>query len=131
MNKFTTTQNFSQYESYKCRVSAFTQHGQLIRVNGEHNHNASNGKPAKRKVIKELKALNQNVPPAAVVASAFFPSIDVLSTQYVLPSKPNLIETSQRLRKNTQTLSSAEPSHRHFDTPNTFQEFLRYESEKR
>ena len=130
MNKFTTAWNCSKNQSYKCRVSAFTQDDQLIRVNGEHNHNASIGKPATRKVIKEIKALSENLTPAAAVASAILPVNDVLSTQYALPSKPNLIQTSQRLRKNLQTMSIHEPSDRQFDMPDTFQKFLRYDSGK-
>ena len=94
LNKFSTAWNcskyHSKYQSYKCRVSALTQDGQLIRVNGEHNHNASIVKPATRKVIKEIKALSENLTPAAAVASAILPVTDVLSTQYALPSKPNL-----------------------------------------
>ena len=129
-NKFTTAWICSNYQSYKCRVPAFTEDGQLIRVNGEHNHSASIGKPATRKVIKEIKARSENLTPAAAVASAILPVTDVLSTQYALPSKPNLIQTSQRLRKNMQTVSIQEPSHRHFDIPDTFQEFLRYDSGK-
>ena len=117
LNKFTTAWNCSKYQSYKCRVSALTQDDQLIRVNGEQNHSASIGKPATRKVIKEIKALSENLTPAAAVASAILPVTDVLSTQYVLPSKPNLIQTSQRLRKVIQTVSIHEPSDRHFDIP--------------
>ena len=129
-NKFTTACNFSKYQSYKCRVSAFSQDGQLIRVNGEHNHNASIGKQATGKIIKEIKALKENLNPAAAVASAILPITDVLSTQYALLSKPKLIQTSQRLRKNVQTESIHEPSDRHFDIPDTFQEFLQYDSGK-
>ena len=130
LNKFTTAWNCSKYQSYKCRVSALTQDDQLIRVNGEHNHSASIGKPATRKVIKEIKDLSENLTPAAAVASAILPVTDVLSTQYALPSKPNLIQTSQRLRKAIQTVSIHEPSDRHFDIPDKFQEFLRYDSGK-
>ena len=129
-NKFTTACNCSKYQSYKCRVSAFSQDGQLIHVNGEHNHTASIGKQATGKVIKEIKALKENFIPAAAVASAILPITDVLSTQYALPSKPKLIQTSQRLRKNMQTESIHEPSDRHFDIPDTFQEFLQYDSGK-
>ena len=99
-------------------------------MNGEHNHNASIGKPAIRKVIKEIKSLSENLTPAAAVASAILPVTDVLSTQYALPSKPNLKQTSQRLRKVIQTVSIHEPSGRHFDIPDNFQEFLRYDSGK-
>ena len=130
INKFTTAWNCSKYQSYKCRVSAFTQDDQLIRVNGEHIYNATIGKPATGKVIKEIKALSENLTPAAAAASAILPVTDVLSTQYALPSKPNLIQTSQRLRKNIQTMSIHEPSDRHFDIPDTFQEFLLYDSGK-
>ena len=121
LNKFSTAWNCSKYQSYKCRVSALTQDDQIIRVNGEHNHNASIVKPATRKVIKEIKALSENLTPAAAVASAILPVTDVLSTQYALPSKPNLIQTSQRLRKVLQTVSIHEPSDRHFDIPDNFQ----------
>ena len=89
-------------------------------MNGEHNHSASIGKPATRKVIKEIKALSENLTPAAAVASAILPVTDVLSTQYALPSKPNLIQTSQRLRKFIQTVSVHEPSDRHFDIADKF-----------
>ena len=63
LNKFTTAWNCSKYQSYKCRVSALTQDDQLIRVNGEHNHSASIGKPATQKVIKEIKDLSENLTP--------------------------------------------------------------------
>ena len=52
LNKFTTAWNCSKYQSYKCRVSALTKDDQLIRVSGEHNHNASIEKPATRKFIR-------------------------------------------------------------------------------
>ena len=130
LNTFTTAWNCSKYQSYKCRVSALTQDDQLIRVNCEHNHSASMGKPATRKVRKEIKALSEKLTPAAAVASATLPVTDVLSTQYALPSKPNLIQTSQGLRKVIQTVSIHEPSDRHFDIPDKFQEFLRYDSGK-
>ena len=130
LNKFTTAWNCSKYQSYKCRVSTLTQDDQLICVNGEHNHSTSIGKPATRKVIKEIKALSENLLPAAAVASAILPVTDVLPTQYALPSKPNLIQTSQRLRKVLQTVSIHEPSDRHFDIPDKFQEFWRYDSGK-
>ena len=114
LNKFTTAGNSSKYQSYKCRVSALTQDDQLIRVkqtyNGEQNHSASIGKPATQKVIKEIKALSKNLTPAAAVASAILPVTDVLLTQYALPSKPNIIQTSQQLRKVIQTVSIHEPS---------------------
>ena len=129
VNKFSTPWSYSKNQSYKCRVSVFTQDSQLIRVNGEHNHNASIGKPATRKVIED-KALSENLTPAAAVASAILPVTDVLSTQYALPSKPNLTQTSQRLRKNMQTVSIHEPSDRHFDIPETFKEFMRHDSGK-
>ena len=125
INKFTTAWNFSKYQIYKCRVSAFTQDDQFIRVNGEHNHNASIGQPATRKVINEIKALSENLTPAAAVASAILPVTDVLSTQFALPPKPNSIQTSQRLRKNIQTVSIHEPFDRNFDIPDTFQDFFR------
>ena len=96
VNKLTTACSCSKSQSYKCRVSAFKQDSQLIRVNGEHNHNDSIGKPATRKV-KEIKALSENLTHAAAVASAILPVTDVLSTQYALPSKPNLTQTSQHL----------------------------------
>ena len=128
INKFTTAWNCSKYQSYKCRVSPFTQNDQLIRVNAEHNRNASIGKPAT--LIKEIKALSENLTPAAAVASVILPVTDVLSTQYALASKPNLIQTSQRLRKNIQTMSIHEPSDRHFDIPDTVQEFSQYDSGK-
>ena len=130
LNKFTTAWNCSKYQSYKCRVSALTEDDQLIRVNGELNHSASIGKPDTRKVIKKIKALSENLTPAAAVASAILPGADVLWTQYALPSKPNLIQTSQRLRKAIQTVSIHEPSDRHFYIPDKFQEFLRYDSGK-
>ena len=134
LNKFSTAWNCSKYQSYNCRVSASTQDDQLIRVNGEHNHNgehgASIGKPATRKVIKEIKAPSENLKPAAAVASTILPVTDVLSTKYALPSKPNLIQTSQLLRKVIQAVSIHELSDRHFEIPDNFQEFLRYESEK-
>ena len=38
---FTAAWNCLKYQKYKCSISAFTQDGQLILVNGEHNHNAS------------------------------------------------------------------------------------------
>ena len=130
LNKFTTAWNCSKYQSYKCRVSALTQDDQLIRVNGEHNHSAFRvagfSKPATRKVIKEIKGLSENLTPTAAVASAILPVTDVHSTQYALPSKPNLIQTSQRLRKVIQTVSIHEKSDRHFDIP----EFLLYDSGK-
>ena len=130
LNKFTTAWNCSKYQSYKCRVSALTQDDQLIRVNGEHNHSASIGKPTTREVIKDIKALSENLTHAAAVASAILPVTDVLSTQYALPSIPNLIQTSQRLRQVIQTVSIHEPSDRHFDITDKFQEFLRYDSGK-
>ena len=130
INKLTTVWNISKYQSCKCRVSAFTEDGQLICVNSEHNHNASIGKPATRKVIKEIKALSENSAPAAAAASAILPITDALSTQYELPLKPTLIQTSQQLRENMQTVSTQEPLDRHFDIPDTFQEFLRYDSGK-
>ena len=99
-------------------------------MNGEHNQNASIGKPARRKVIKEIKALSENLTPAAVVASAILQVTDVLSTQYALQSKPNLMQTSHRWRKVIQTVSIHEPLDRHFDIPDNFQEFLRYDSGK-
>ena len=111
----------SKHQIYKCRVCAFTQDDQFICVNGEHNHNASIGKPATRKVIKEIKALRENLTPTAALASGILPVSDVLSTQYTLPTKPNLIQTSQRLRKNIQTMSIHESSDRHFDIADTFQ----------
>ena len=55
LNKFTTAWNCSKYQSYKLLFSALTQDDQLIRVNGEHNHSASIGKPVTRKVIKKIK----------------------------------------------------------------------------
>ena len=130
LNMFTTAWNCSKYQSYKCRVSALIQDDHLIRVNGEHNHSASIGKPATRKVIKEIKDLSENLTPAAAVASAILPVTDVPSAQYALPSTPNLIQTSQRLRKVIQTVSIHEPPDRHFDIPDNFQEFLRYDSGK-
>ena len=130
INKFTTAWNCSKYQSYKCSVSPFTQNDQLIRVNAEHNRNASIGKPPTRKVIKEIKALSENLTPAAAVASVILPVAEVLSTQYALPSKPNLVQTLQRLRKNIQTMSIHEPSDRHIDIPDTFQEFSQYDSGK-
>ena len=68
--------------------------------------------------------------PAAALVSAILPVTDVLSTQYALPSKPNLIQSSQRLRKNIQTMSIYEPSDRQFHITDMFQEFLRYDSGK-
>ena len=130
LNKFTTAWNCSQYQSYKCRGSALTQDDQLFRVNGEQNHSAWIGKPATRKFIKEIKDLSENLTSAAAVASPILPVTDVLSTQYALLSKPNLIQTSQRLRKVIQTLSIHAPSDRHFDIPDKFREFLRYDSGK-
>ena len=74
--------------------------------------------------------LSENLTPAAAVASAIFALSDVLSTQYAMPSKPNLIQTAQRLRKNMQTVSIQEPSDRHVDRPDTFQEFCGMTAEK-
>ena len=99
-------------------------------MNGEHNHNGSIEKPATRKVIKKVKTLSEKLTPAAAVASAILLITDVLSTQYALPSKPNLIQTSQRLRKTIKKVSIHEPSDRHFDISDKFQEFLRYDSGK-
>ena len=79
INKFTTAWNCSEYQSDKCRVSAFTQDGQLNRVNEEHNHNASIGKPAARKVLKEIEALSKNLTPAAAVASTILLVTDFLT----------------------------------------------------
>ena len=127
INNFTTAWIGSKYQSYKCRVSTFTKDGHFIRVNGEHNHNASIGKPATRKIIKEM---SENLTHAAAIASAKLPVTDVLSTQYALPSKPNSIQTSHCLRKNMRTVSVHEPSGRHFDIHDRFQEILWFDSGK-
>ena len=82
----------------------------------------------RHEVINDIKTLSENFTPAATVASAILLATDVLLTQYVLSSKPNLIQTSQRLRKNMQTVSIHEPADRHFDIPKTFQDFLQYDS---
>ena len=42
----------------------------------------------------------------------------------------NLTQTLQRLRKNMQTVSIHEPSDSHFDIPDMFKKFLRYDSGK-
>ena len=67
--------------------------------------------------------MSQNLKPEAAVASPILPEIDVLPTQHALPSKPNLIQTSQHLTKNMQTVSIHEQSNRHYVTPDTFQSF--------
>ena len=56
----------------------------FIRVNGDQDHNVSIAKPATRKVIKKIKALNENLTPVEAVASAILLVTDVLSTQYAL-----------------------------------------------
>ena len=48
-------------QSYRCRVAAFTQDDQLICINGERDHNASIEKPGTPKIIKEIKALSENL----------------------------------------------------------------------
>ena len=135
VKKFTIAWNCSKYlekiaRRYKCRISAFTQNGQLIRVNGEDNPNASIGKPATRKITKQINALSENLMPADAVASGILPVTDVLSTQYALLSKHNSIQLSQRLRKRMQTVSIHEPSERHFHFPDRFEGFLWYDNGK-
>ena len=80
MLRFISAWICSNFQSYRCRVSAFTQDGQLIPVNSEHSHNASIGKLATRKVLKDIKALSKDLKPAVAVASAILPVTDVLWT---------------------------------------------------
>ena len=94
LNKFTTAWNCSKYQSYKCRVSALTQDDQLIRVNCEHNHSASIKKPATRKIIKEIKALSENLktqklrPKTSIKYTHFMYMFSVLPLLVYMPSFP-------------------------------------------
>ena len=95
------------------------QDGQIIRVNLVPNHI---GKPAPRNVMKEIKALSENLRVAATTAILLV--TDLLLTQNALPWKPNLTQSSQRLRNTLQTVPLHEPWDNHFFITDTFKEFL-------
>ena len=95
------------------------QDGQFIRVNVVPNHI---GKPAPRNVMKEIKALSENLRLAATKAILLV--TDLLLTQNALPWKPNLTQSSQRLRNTLQTVPLHEPWDNQFCITDTFKEFL-------
>ena len=67
-----------------------------------------------------LSGIARKVKTTSAISPAIFQLTDVLSVQHALPSKPNLIQTSQR-RTKMQTVSIAEQVRRTFDIPDTFQ----------
>ena len=75
--------------------------------------------------------MSENLTPAATLASSVLLLTEVFSTQYALPSKPNLKEIAQRLRKIMQTVPIQEPLDRHIYIPDTFKEFCSETVEKK
>ena len=118
-NEFTENWICSKYQTHKCRATAITKNKELIETRGEHNLDISAGQLEARNVIKHIKDLSDRFSPTVA---------DDLATQFALPSKDKLIRTPARTRKQLDVNMPPMPVARKFEIPETFENFIRYDS---
>ena len=108
------------YQTNKCGATAITENNELLDI--------SAGKLEARNAIKHIKDLSERFTPTVAVASAVLPITNDLATQFALPSKDKLIRTAARTRKQLDVNMPPIPGAQHFEIPENFENFIRYDS---
>ena len=129
-NVNSTNWNCSKYQSLKCRTIAVTRGTELVEIRGDHNHDAKLAPAQKRQIVAEIKKNSEKFTPAVAIADALEPVSLNFAVQLELPSKHNLIRTSERVRQRKDVGENPIPSDRHFDIPQEFADFILHDTGK-